>query len=179
VTNPPTELAGRLPNIEEVVERVTANARKHAKCGCAIFVEQSDLRALLNASREVQNCALCMTTLNASRMASPAVDTLHVVFDGPPGHESGRFVECEAPDGRSVGIGEWHERGDGYWELRIPLQRPAVDVGELGKAIGYALHICPTIEPDAYARDLTAAEHEYIAKTALERLTTMGDNSRG
>jgi hypothetical protein len=57
--------------------------------------------------------------------------------------------------------------------------RPAVDVGELGKAVGYALHICPTIEPDAYARDLTAAEHEYIAKTVLERLTTMGDNSRG
>lgn len=42
-----------------------------------------------------------------------------VVFDGPPGHESGRFVECETADGRSVSVGQWHERPDGFWELRI------------------------------------------------------------
>lgn len=46
---------------------------------------------------------------------------VHVVFDGPPSHESGRFVECETPDGRSINAGEWHERSDGLWELRITL----------------------------------------------------------
>lgn len=44
---------------------------------------------------------------------------LDVVFDGPPSHESGRFVEVEAPDGRSVCAGEWIDRGDGMWALRI------------------------------------------------------------
>lgn len=44
---------------------------------------------------------------------------LHVVFDGPPGPEAGRFVECETPDGRSINAGEWHQRPDGYWELRV------------------------------------------------------------
>jgi hypothetical protein len=45
---------------------------------------------------------------------------LHIIFDGPPGPEAGRFVECETPDGRSIRAGEWRDRGDGYWELVIP-----------------------------------------------------------
>jgi hypothetical protein len=53
-------------------------------------------------------------------------EALHIVFDGPPGHESGRFVECETPDGKSVNAGEWHERSDGLWELRIA-HTPQVD----------------------------------------------------
>ena len=47
------------------------------------------------------------------------LEALHIVFDGPPSHEAGRFVECETPDGRSLNAGEWHERNDGLWELRI------------------------------------------------------------
>jgi hypothetical protein len=43
-----------------------------------------------------------------------------VVFDGPPGHESGRFVEVEDASGVSVKVGEWIDRGDGMWALRIP-----------------------------------------------------------
>lgn len=46
---------------------------------------------------------------------------LDIVFDGPPGPQSGRFVEVER-DGQSVKVGEWIERGD-YWILRIPEQR--------------------------------------------------------
>jgi hypothetical protein len=45
---------------------------------------------------------------------------IRVVFDGPPGPVSGRFVECETPEGRSINAGEWRERDDGFWELRIP-----------------------------------------------------------
>lgn len=44
---------------------------------------------------------------------------LDIVFDGPPGPEAGRFVEVETQDGRSVSVGEWVERPDGYWALRI------------------------------------------------------------
>ena len=41
--------------------------------------------------------------------------------DGPPSHESGRFIETEDQDGRSVSIGEWVHRDDGYWALRLPI----------------------------------------------------------
>ena len=45
--------------------------------------------------------------------------TIGIVFDGPPGPESGRFVEVER-NGRSINFGEWVHREDGFWVLRIP-----------------------------------------------------------
>lgn len=42
-----------------------------------------------------------------------------IVFDGPPGHEAGRFVEVEDAGGKSIRLGEWVHRADGYWALRI------------------------------------------------------------
>ena len=41
-----------------------------------------------------------------------------VVFDGPPNHDSGRFVEVETADGKSVVNADfpWTEHGD-YWHL--------------------------------------------------------------
>lgn len=42
-----------------------------------------------------------------------------VVFDGPPDHEAGRFVEVEQADGSGVKLGNWVQRDDGYWALRI------------------------------------------------------------
>ena len=47
-------------------------------------------------------------------------EEIRIVFDAPPGPESGRFIEVEDTEGRSINIGEWHERADGWWELRIP-----------------------------------------------------------
>lgn len=44
---------------------------------------------------------------------------IDVVFDGPPSHESGRFVEVENERGEGVSVGEWIDRGDGMWALRI------------------------------------------------------------
>ena len=45
---------------------------------------------------------------------------IDIVFDGPPGPEAGRFVEVEETlTGRSVAIGEWVNRDDGYWVLRL------------------------------------------------------------
>lgn len=42
-----------------------------------------------------------------------------IVFDGPPGPESGRFVEVEDCAGNSIKFGEWIPRNDGRWALRI------------------------------------------------------------
>jgi hypothetical protein len=55
---------------------------------------------------------------NATGDAQP--DFVDVVFDGPPGHEAGRFVEVEDSKGNSISIGEWIDRKDGTWALRIP-----------------------------------------------------------
>lgn len=45
---------------------------------------------------------------------------LDVIFDGPPGPVTGRFVEVDDETGTSVQAGEWVDRGDGTWALRIP-----------------------------------------------------------
>lgn len=45
---------------------------------------------------------------------------IDIVFYGPPAHESGHFIEVENPEGASICVGEWVEREDGYWVLRIP-----------------------------------------------------------
>lgn len=47
-----------------------------------------------------------------------------IVFDGPPGPTSGRFIEVEDENRHSIRFGEWIERDDGYWVLRIPMEPP-------------------------------------------------------
>ena len=44
---------------------------------------------------------------------------INIVFDGPPAHEAGRFVEVEDDAGASISVGQWIERPDGHWVLRI------------------------------------------------------------
>lgn len=63
------------------------------------------------------------------------LEFIDVVFDGPPNAESGRFVEVEDHRGHSMRVGEWLDRGDGMWALRIPMQPPA-EVGEVMAAAG-------------------------------------------
>ena len=47
------------------------------------------------------------------------MQSIDIVFDGPPSHDSPRLVEVEDGNGKSVRIGEWIERDDGFWALRI------------------------------------------------------------
>lgn len=46
-------------------------------------------------------------------------EVIEILFDGPPSHESGRFVEVEDGHGHSIDYGEWVEDGD-YWKLVYP-----------------------------------------------------------
>ena len=46
---------------------------------------------------------------------------IQIVFDGPPGHDGGRFVEVEDGDGKSIRFGTWLKRKDGYWALQFSL----------------------------------------------------------
>ena len=62
-----------------------------------------------------------------SNAPTRTIRTVDIVFDGPPGHESGRFVEVENPDGTATpSIGTWLERGD-YWVLRTTVVAPTGD----------------------------------------------------
>ena len=45
-----------------------------------------------------------------------------IVFDGPPGPQPPRFIEVEDSAGNSIKFGEWIERDDGDWVLRIDRQ---------------------------------------------------------
>ena len=47
------------------------------------------------------------------------IKQIDIVFDDGPGPEGGRFVEVEDKDGKSISIGEWIKRPDGYWALRL------------------------------------------------------------
>jgi hypothetical protein len=44
---------------------------------------------------------------------------IDIVFDGPPGPEPACLLEIEDANGRSIEIGEWVERPDGRWVLRL------------------------------------------------------------
>ena len=68
-------------------------------------------------------------------------EAVDVVFDGPPNHEGGRFVEVENLDGASVSIGEWIDRGNGYWALRLLTvsQKEAQECHSLDKSFDYPM----------------------------------------
>jgi hypothetical protein len=46
-------------------------------------------------------------------------EAINILFDGPPGRQSGRFVEVENDDGESINAGEWIQCENGLWALRI------------------------------------------------------------
>ena len=46
-------------------------------------------------------------------------EKIRIVFDGPPSHEGGRFVEVENEHGEGMSLGEWKQEGE-YWHLEFP-----------------------------------------------------------
>jgi hypothetical protein len=44
---------------------------------------------------------------------------IDIIFDGPPGPRGGRLIDMEDADGKSIRIGDWMQRPDGRWALRI------------------------------------------------------------
>jgi len=44
---------------------------------------------------------------------------IRIVFDGPPGPESCRFVDVETEHGNSISLGGWIEGEDGFWYLQF------------------------------------------------------------
>lgn len=44
---------------------------------------------------------------------------IDIVFDAPPSPEGSRLIEVEDDTGASISMGEWVERPDGRWALRL------------------------------------------------------------
>ena len=109
-----------------------------------------------------------MTTLATLRALLDRAPTLHIVFDGPPSHESGRFVEVENDAGASVSVGEWTERPDGFWDLTIP------DARTLAAALAQAVEALEAQPPPANAALLAAATRGLVEslKRARDEETT-------
>lgn len=90
---------------------------------------------------------------------------LDVVFDGPPSHESGRFVEVENLEGFSVGAGEWIDRGNGFWALRLPVLRAALRGEEASDHIADATKMVRSVG-DSGSRSLCRACRRLVPVTA-------------
>lgn len=149
-----TDCEGSAQEIGRAVDDGEPVTHEYLLAVLAKHTAQADVAALAEAidrkqdSREYQEAsddeALLLTVryaiealgMGARAEAGPFVD---VVFDGPPSHESGRFVECEEPDGRSVKAGEWIDRKNGLWALRIPL-RAAPPAAPTDEALHRAFH---------------------------------------
>lgn len=70
---------------------------------------------------------------------------INIVFDGPPGAQTGRFVEVEDDDGQSLSVGEWVPYGDsqpGWWKLRISELPYRPVVGDLNVPQPITITIC-------------------------------------
>lgn len=61
--------------------------------------------------------------LRAAIEAQEKCEPVFIVFDGPPSHDSGRFVEVETVGGKSISAGEWN-KVSGFWNLGPFYTRP-------------------------------------------------------
>ena len=57
-------------------------------------------------------------------------EKIRIVFDGPPGPESGRFVEVENERGEGLSFGEWKHDSE-FWYLEF--DNPAIRLNEYEK----------------------------------------------
>jgi hypothetical protein len=49
---------------------------------------------------------------------------IHLIFDGPLSRDVPSLIAIEDAEGRSVTVGHWRQRKDGYWELVIRSAEP-------------------------------------------------------
>lgn len=94
---------------------------------------------------------------------------IDIVFDGPPGPEAGRFIEVEDSSGKSISFGEWMQRPDGYWVLRIPGPAPLLAAApDLLAALKLSLPIMED-EYSAYGPDEPETHATAAVRTAIAK----------
>ncbi len=108
-------------------------------------------------------------------MSEPTQGHVDIVFDGPPGHTCGRFVDAENEAGASISIGEWVHRDDGYYALRIPVSQALIAAApELLAACKEAL---PLLQ--YYADTEPCAKSQQVLHAGIASLTRAKDKAEG
>lgn len=108
-------------------------------------------------------------------------DYVDIVFDKEPGPVPPSFIEADDSTGKSIRVGEWLKRSDGYWVLRIPsnpevdgLKAQLADYGIQEAQLGTERANCQRlrIEKSELERQLTAEteRREKAEATAAEML---------
>lgn len=64
---------------------------------------------------------------------------IDIVFSGPPSRQAPEFIEVENEERKSISFGEWMQRDDGYWVLRIPRDENSATLTTRLKTVGDAL----------------------------------------
>ena len=107
----------------------------------------------------------------APRPETPTPDFIRVVFDGPPSHESGRFIEVETLDGKGINFGEW-EHDEKYWYLKIPVGRkptPATAEEVERRIDAWYLHMRNKITP-SWLNSQESVDHPGEVKSTLMKM---------
>ena len=64
----------------------------------------------------------------APESTPPDTTEIDIVFDGSPPASASEFVEVErTSDRRGMNVGEWVERDDGYWALRMRISTKSIN----------------------------------------------------
>jgi len=84
---------------------------------CVEWLEKCNYKATTHAGQVTINGREILRSLNCTTRAS--ISPINIILDGPPGPESGRFIEVEDDAGNSLSVGTWRQRKDGRWALRI------------------------------------------------------------
>lgn len=117
-------LAGGVGDIADIRFRLRRNYSNGT--GSILSIEEG--RTIENALAQAEK-AHAAAAPNTGEYQGP----IDVVFDGPPDVEAGRFVEVEDLHGNSVNVGEWIDRGDGTWALRLQPGRAPAAEGDEGR----------------------------------------------
>jgi hypothetical protein len=105
------ELGEAITSHEETVAELAATGRLAAKAAIAMYSCEAAVEADVEPFHRGGPAPLI-------RNGKKVEHGLYIVFDGPPGPESGRFVEVEDEEGRSVQTqASWTKRKDGFWVL--------------------------------------------------------------
>lgn len=152
-----TELSTAQARVEELEGRLEAKTTLAETLGR----QRDDARAAHD---------IACTELAALRAAQPAAvppsaeasKAINFVCDGPPSHESGRFIEVEDDNGCGMKVGEWvkHRSVDGWWSLRVELPTPSAEAERIAGEMLAANEVLggKTLtgkeEPTIYASDL-------------------------
>ncbi len=86
------------------------------------LTEEQLLVALRNVGCFLDECGACAEQFycgsTSMKHECPGhMEPVQIVFTKPPSHQSGQFVEVENEEGKSVRVGSWQPRSDGWWNL--------------------------------------------------------------